>query len=353
MIRRARKWPRLLAVVAAILALAVWLSAWLPSAGARSGQHDAQVTWAYLQTEVALFRTVVVNAHLGVRRGNELVEHVAKECPGALRRTAKEKGSRKRAELRGKLRKETFETVALALLTPDLAADRQAASALARLRWSSRKLTKLVHRHARIEAAASELRLPDLCGDLKEWAAGGYTTLPAGTRRFLAQYAATDAGGDLLGRIKVMLRSYEGPRERLLQSHMERLRARAGRLIVAELVPLVRKTAARLGFGDGLAGEPTTVPLQPPATVVQSGGERLADFYAGRKVAAQSGCLACHRIGEAGNRGPGPDLTHVGSRLTGTQIARALINPKAPMPSFRNMPQRKFNALVEFLSVLR
>lgn len=76
------------------------------------------------------------------------------------------------------------------------------------------------------------------------------------------------------------------------------------------------------------------------------------EFYAGRRVAAQSGCLACHRIGEYGNSGPGPDLTHVGSKLTGTQIARALLNPKEPMPSFRHLPKAKFNALVEFLSLL-
>ena len=31
----------------------------------------------------------------------------------------------------------------------------------------------------------------------------------------------------------------------------------------------------------------------------------------------------------------------------------ALINPKAPMQSFQNLPRKKFDALVEFRSVLR
>ena len=92
--------------------------------------------------------------------------------------------------------------------------------------------------------------------------------------------------------------------------------------------------------------------IQPPPSVVQEGGKRLEEFDLGRTVAAQSGCLACHRIGEAGNPGPGPDLTHVGSRLPGAAIARTLIRPTEPMPSFRNLPKKKFEALVEFLSLL-
>ena len=35
----------------------------------------------------------------------------------------------------------------------------------------------------------------------------------------------------------------------------------------------------------------------------------------GKLVVAQSGCLACHKIGENGNDGPGPDLTDIGDKL--------------------------------------
>ena len=39
---------------------------------------------------------------------------------------------------------------------------------------------------------------------------------------------------------------------------------------------------------------------------------RVAPQYeAGKLVAAQSGCLACHKIGENGNDGPGPNLTEI------------------------------------------
>jgi hypothetical protein len=34
-------------------------------------------------------------------------------------------------------------------------------------------------------------------------------------------------------------------------------------------------------------------------------------------------------------------------------IARTLINPTSPMPSFKDLPPAKFNALVAFLSQLQ
>ena len=43
-----------------------------------------------------------------------------------------------------------------------------------------------------------------------------------------------------------------------------------------------------------------------PTAVLQAGGKTLAEYEAGKKVVAQSGCLACHKIGDNGNDGPGP-----------------------------------------------
>jgi menaquinol-cytochrome c reductase cytochrome b/c subunit len=75
-------------------------------------------------------------------------------------------------------------------------------------------------------------------------------------------------------------------------------------------------------------------------------------YEAGKLVVAQSGCLACHKIGENGNDGPGPHLTDIGDKLQPAAIRRTLDNPTAPMPSFRNLPAEKKNALVAFLSQL-
>jgi menaquinol-cytochrome c reductase cytochrome b/c subunit len=76
------------------------------------------------------------------------------------------------------------------------------------------------------------------------------------------------------------------------------------------------------------------------------------EYEAGKLVAAQSGCLACHKIGENGNDGPGPDLTEIATKLAPAAIERTLENPTAPMPSYRGLPEEKKTALVGFLSQL-
>jgi ubiquinol-cytochrome c reductase cytochrome b subunit/menaquinol-cytochrome c reductase cytochrome b/c subunit len=109
---------------------------------------------------------------------------------------------------------------------------------------------------------------------------------------------------------------------------------------------------ALLTYEGANAGSPTAIEMATPAAVVQAGGKTLAEYEAGKLVVAQSGCLACHKIGENGNDGPGPNLTHI-ARIPRQGIARTLVNPTAPMPSFKNLPPQKFNAVVAFLSQLR
>jgi hypothetical protein len=98
---------------------------------------------------------------------------------------------------------------------------------------------------------------------------------------------------------------------------------------------------------------PAAISPEPPQAVVQQGREVVERFNLGRTVVAQSGCLACHRIGDVGNDGPGPFLTHIGSTRTPASIERAIIKPTAPMPSFRRLPRTKLRAVVTFLSSLR
>ena len=110
---------------------------------------------------------------------------------------------------------------------------------------------------------------------------------------------------------------------------------------------------AFLTYEGAHAGSTTTIDIPPPQNVMAQGSKMVAEYNAGRQVAAQAGCLACHKIGESGNSGPGPNLTKVGRRLPRQAIARTLINPTAPMPSFKQLPPAKFNALVTFVSSLR
>ena len=81
--------------------------------------------------------------------------------------------------------------------------------------------------------------------------------------------------------------------------------------------------------------------------------EVAAEYEPGKLVTAQSGCLACHKIGENGNDGPGPELTDIGNKLLPGAIQRTLENPTAPMPSYRELDPEKKRDLVAFLSQLK
>ncbi len=110
---------------------------------------------------------------------------------------------------------------------------------------------------------------------------------------------------------------------------------------------------ALLTYQGASVGPPTELALAVPKVVAQQGPAAVNKFEEGRLAVAQSGCEDCHDIAGDGNNGPGPELTHVGSRIPAQAIARTLTNPTAPMPSFKGLPARKFEAIEYFLSQLK
>jgi menaquinol-cytochrome c reductase cytochrome b/c subunit len=118
-------------------------------------------------------------------------------------------------------------------------------------------------------------------------------------------------------------------------------------------------TIAAMGYLTYLgaaAGAPTEIDLETPQRIQAQGGQVVTQYEQGRLVVAQSGCLACHKIAENGNDGPGPELTDIADRLPAQAISRTLVNPTAPMPSFAQLQQdspEKFDAMVAFLGQLK
>ena len=70
---------------------------------------------------------------------------------------------------------------------------------------------------------------------------------------------------------------------------------------------------AYLTYLGANAGSPNEIDMKVAA----------AQYEAGKLVVAQSGCLACHKIGENGNDGPGPQLTDIGDKLLPRPRSRA------------------------------
>jgi menaquinol-cytochrome c reductase cytochrome b/c subunit len=107
-----------------------------------------------------------------------------------------------------------------------------------------------------------------------------------------------------------------------------------------------------LTYSGANTGSPNQVDMTPPSglSTVQT-----AEFKAGEVVVGESGCLGCHVIGDNGNNGPGPPLTHIAKLLSAGAIASTLRNPTAPMPSFSGLATsspKQFKNLVAFLSLL-
>jgi menaquinol-cytochrome c reductase cytochrome b/c subunit len=110
---------------------------------------------------------------------------------------------------------------------------------------------------------------------------------------------------------------------------------------------------AFLTYSGANTGSPNQVELAPPAGLTAS---EQQTFKAGELVVGESGCLACHQIGDNGNNGPGPPLTNIGANRRPGAIAATLRNPTAPMPSFIGLAKtdpKKFQDLVQFLSMLQ
>ena len=110
---------------------------------------------------------------------------------------------------------------------------------------------------------------------------------------------------------------------------------------------------AYLTYSGANAGTPDALEIATPRAVTENGPAAIRRWNEGRIAIAQSGCEACHTIGDNGNSGPGPNLTHIGSRIPRQGIERTLVNPTTPMPSFKNLPAKKFDAIVEFLADMK
>jgi quinol---cytochrome c reductase cytochrome c subunit, bacillus type len=98
---------------------------------------------------------------------------------------------------------------------------------------------------------------------------------------------------------------------------------------------------AYLTYLGATAGPPTEISMTVPKR-----------YEEGKLIVAQSGCLACHKLGENGNNGPGPDLTHIGQRIPRSAVIRSVEIGPGIMPSYRDLGQQKIDAVADFLSYL-
>jgi len=146
----------------------------LAPAEAIASSQDISATHAYIQANYALNRAGVSLIHPAEAKIQAYNRRIAAECPragaGAPQTDAAYPMSYEVA-------------VALWSLSYGMAAApiRKFVSAVKRLHWSNARVTRIARGYATSLHELSTLPLPDLCGDVRAWAASRFQAIPAST----------------------------------------------------------------------------------------------------------------------------------------------------------------------------
>jgi hypothetical protein len=164
------RWISVLVATFAVLGVAG------PSAAA-ADSADVASTQAYLQTNYTLMR--YFTAHIPAAKAEiaSVLTGVRRECPLAASGSPQDVDSEQ-------LSNEVVGTMVTTVVQHNLPATLNAIRATASLRWSNGALNKTIHAYLAKAKALTTLAVPDLCADVKAWAASGFKTLPASTSAF-------------------------------------------------------------------------------------------------------------------------------------------------------------------------
>ncbi len=97
---------------------------------------------------------------------------------------------------------------------------------------------------------------------------------------------------------------------------------------------------AFLTYEGAITGSPDRIAEAAPKSV-----------ESGKEIVAQSGCLACHKIGDNGGT-LAPNLTHIAARIPRNGILRSLRAGPGIMPAFNSLPPEKLQQIADYLATL-
>jgi hypothetical protein len=96
------------------------------------------------------------------------------------------------------------------------------------LHWSNHRLTRAVKRFTTKLVGLTRLATPDVCADVRAWAASGYQTVPAGTVAFDHHYYAVDPEAEEVPLIVSLAMPYATPSDVPVLHRVERLETKLG-----------------------------------------------------------------------------------------------------------------------------
>jgi hypothetical protein len=201
--------------VGRVVVLIIVLVLGMAPATAIATPQDIAATHTYIRADYALARAGDAKVGAAQAKVEELNRKLGRECPNVGAGSPEDEASQPLS----------YE-VAVALWSVSYGTGagpiRTFVDAVGRLRWSDRRLTRIAQSYATSLHELATLPLPDLCGDVRAWKAGGFKTVPAATTAIDRRVEGIEAKS-IPARL---LAPYEQPTDRIILARATRLEAK-------------------------------------------------------------------------------------------------------------------------------
>jgi hypothetical protein len=192
-------------IFVAVLVAAVAPAPALAGNASHTKAENAATTEVYIQASYTLAHTARTNMLTGEAAIESLQQTLSAECPMAAAASPEN-------EAAAALSNEVIGAMSVVFIRADVQVVDGFAETVAHLHWTNQKLTRKVKAYAAKFKVLAALEMPDVCGDVRAWAASGYRTLPASTTQFDERYKANNVG---IGEVPAhLLAPYEDSHER-------------------------------------------------------------------------------------------------------------------------------------------
>ncbi len=201
-----------------VLVLASLALALVPQATSAESAGDASATQALARATKTILNAARPDLPRGLAAVNAYANEVAAQCPKVAAASPQNHGAEQ-------LDDEVVGAMTVVGYRTATGPIKVFYHAVKGLHWSNPELTRAVKIFATKLYKLVGLTVPSLCGDVKEWVAGGYRTLTASTTQFLTQYNAVDPEAEEGPLIMRLARPYATAGDVSLFHNIERFEA--------------------------------------------------------------------------------------------------------------------------------
>jgi len=167
---------------------------------------DTSATHAYIVANAKMVAHAATKIPHGEATLSGLLQRVHGECPGAGAKSPQNPESTMMSN-------EVIGLMVTSALGDDLPSIKAYVRSASSLRWSRGALNRTIRGYIRNVRTLTELRPPNVCADVRAWAATGYTKLPATTVAFSTRFIRAWVA---LGEIPSSLGPFESASDRAL-----------------------------------------------------------------------------------------------------------------------------------------